>query len=73
MERVPCASSTTSRTSTAEPTPVPLEEWRTRWLPGLAKDQLLVGLNWSGGQATGLDLEPNAVEGNLAAREGKDA
>ncbi len=54
-----------------EPTPVPLEEWRSRWLPGLAKDRLLVGLNWSGGQATGFDLAPEAVERNLAAREGE--
>lgn len=45
---------------------LPLEEWRTRWLPGLAKDDTLVGLNWSGGSATGYDLPPTDVEAALA-------
>jgi hypothetical protein len=48
---------------------VPLAEWRQRWLPGLIKDGLMVGLNWSGASATGYDLHPTEVEANLAARE----
>lgn len=48
---------------------LPLTEWRARWLPGLGKDGLLVGLNWSGGLATGYDLEPSDVERNLSARQ----
>lgn len=48
---------------------VPLAEWRKRWLPGLAKDGLMVGLNWSGARATGYDRLPIEVEANLAARE----
>jgi hypothetical protein len=48
---------------------VPLVEWRERWLPGLTKDGLLVGLNWSGASATGYDLPPAEVEANLSARE----
>jgi hypothetical protein len=48
---------------------VPLAEWRERWLPGLTKDGVLVGLNWSGASATGFDLPPAEVEANLAARE----
>ena len=52
-----------------EVVPVPLEEWRARWLPGLARDGLLVGLNWSGAGATGFDVAPADVERNLAARD----
>jgi hypothetical protein len=40
---------------------VPLPEWRDRWLPGLQRDGLRVGLNWSGARATGYDLEPADV------------
>lgn len=48
---------------------IPLPEWRSRWLPGLARDGLRAGLNWSGPSATGYDLEALSVEANLAARE----
>ena len=48
---------------------VPLSEWRARWLPGLRKDGVLVGLNWSGNRATGYDLEPSDVERNLCSHE----
>jgi uncharacterized protein DUF2750 len=47
---------------------IPLDEWRSRWLPGLQADGLRVGLNWSGARATGYDLEPDAVERNVIAR-----
>jgi hypothetical protein len=49
---------------------VPLQEFRERWLPGMLRDGLRVGLNWSGAFATGYDLPPEDVERNLAAREG---
>jgi hypothetical protein len=48
---------------------IPLHEWRSRWLPGLRRDGVRAGLNWSGQNATGYDVEADAVEGNLAARE----
>lgn len=48
---------------------VPLAEWRSRWLPGLSQDGLLVGLNWSGEHATGYDVSPTDVEARLAARD----
>jgi hypothetical protein len=51
-----------------DPVPLALDEWRSRWLPGLAKDGIRVGLNWSGSRATGYDLTPEEVEANLAAR-----
>jgi len=34
-------------------TRIPMDEWRARWLPGLQRDGMLLGLNWSGGAATG--------------------
>lgn len=45
-----------------------LHEWRLRWLPGLQRDGVRVGLNWAGERATGFDLEPEQVELSLAAR-----
>ncbi len=47
---------------------VPLDVFRQRWLPGLARDGLLVGLNWSGDQATGYDVDPGGVEAAFTAR-----
>ena len=47
---------------------LPLEQWRTRWLPGLKRDGVDVGLNWSGARATGYDLDPDDVESNLSSR-----
>ena len=38
-----------------------LEEFRSRWLPGLDRDGLFVGLNWSGERAVGFDVKPNEV------------
>lgn len=40
---------------------VSLEAFTGRWLPGLAADGLLVGINWSGSHATGYDLTPAEV------------
>jgi hypothetical protein len=44
-----------------EPIEVTLDEFRNRWLPALARDGFLVGLNWSGRRATGYDIEPETV------------
>lgn len=51
-----------------EPVSIPLEDWRSRWLPGLPRDGLLVGLNWSGVDATGYDISPDDVTHNLEIR-----
>ena len=48
---------------------LPLGEWRERWLPGLKRDDILVGLNWAGSRATGYDSDPDDVEKNLIARK----
>lgn len=47
---------------------IPLSEWRFRWLPGLERDGLNVGLNWSGARVTGCDVEPRAALNSLNAR-----
>jgi uncharacterized protein DUF2750 len=47
---------------------IDLSSWRERWLPGLERDGILVGLNWSGEHATGYDVEPANVLRSLAAR-----
>jgi hypothetical protein len=52
--------------STFEAVEIPLDEFRDRWLPGLEKDALLVGINWSGKRATGYDVSPHAVQKSLA-------
>ena len=44
---------------------VPLDAFLTRWLPGLERDGLRVGLNWSGSRATGYDMAPPAVLAQL--------
>jgi hypothetical protein len=41
---------------------VSLDEWRSRCLPGLKQDGLLVGLHWSGDRATGYELDPDDVD-----------
>jgi len=54
-----------------EPHQLTLEEFQERWLPGLARDGLKTGLNWSGTRATGYDLEPSAVLRRLEAHSEK--
>ena len=53
-----------------EVVPIPLKDWGSRWLPGLERDGVRAGLNWSGSAATGYDVPPQDVERNLSAREG---
>ena len=46
------------------------QDFRDEWLPGLEKDGLLVGVNWSGKDVTGYDLDPawvrDAIESAIA-------
>ena len=48
---------------------IPLTVWRTRWIDGLDRDCILVGLNWSGVRATGYDIQPLEVRARLEASE----
>jgi hypothetical protein len=40
-------------------------EFCERWIPGLTRDHILVGVNWSSSQATGFDMEPGNVLANV--------
>jgi hypothetical protein len=44
-----------------EPHEVSWADFCAKWVPGLSKDEYLVGLNWSGKRALGYDLEPERV------------
>jgi hypothetical protein len=44
-----------------EVVPIPVEEWLSGWLTGLAHQGLLVGVNWAGARATGYDMTPGQV------------
>ena len=52
---------------------VGLDEWFDRWLPGLERDGLLIGVNWSGRGATGYEISPADMRRNLTARMTHDA
>jgi hypothetical protein len=56
-------------------TPVELEldAFLERWIPGLTRDRLRVGLNWSGERATGYDADPGDVAEQLLTFVGTDA
>ncbi len=47
--------------SNFQPHEISLEDFINRWLNGLEKDSLYVGVNWSGKRATGYDIKPNEV------------
>ena len=50
-----------------EPVEIPLGIWRTRWIDGLERDGILIGLNWAAAHATGYDFRPTEVRNRLAA------
>jgi hypothetical protein len=50
-----------------------LREFEDRWLPGLERDGLLVGVNWTGARFTGYDVEPAMVRGWVAAPDGGES
>jgi hypothetical protein len=49
------------------PYPIEWAVFRERWVPGLTKDGLLVGINWSGSRASGFDVEPIEMQRNVEA------
>jgi hypothetical protein len=50
-----------------EPIGIDWEAFRERWLPGLERDGLLVGVNWAGVRASGFDLPPSELQMNVEA------
>ena len=49
------------------PDEISWEKFCSAWVPGLTRDGLLVGVNWSGERAVGYDVEPAEVARNVAA------
>ena len=43
------------------PVELSLDVFIERWLPGLERDGLFVGVNWSGDRALGYDVAPASV------------
>jgi hypothetical protein len=61
LSRVEQVIATVPAYSDFEPSELSWDRFRDRWLPGLERDGLLVGINWSGPRALGYDLEPQEV------------
>jgi hypothetical protein len=69
--RVEKIISTVSAYSGFEPFEVSLDDFASRWVPGMTRDGLMVGVNWSGVRALGYDVLPASVlEGIEAQRIG---
>jgi hypothetical protein len=49
---------------------IPLAAFRDRWLPGLGRDGIRVGLNWVGQSATGYDVYASEVAARFATEPG---
>lgn len=47
------------------PVEIDLDVFLNRWVPGLSKDGILVGVNWSGRRATGYDVAPEQVAASI--------
>jgi hypothetical protein len=50
-----------------QPDAISWEAFRNHWIPGMTKDELLVGVNWSGSKAKGYDLTPGDLLNNIEA------
>lgn len=45
-----------------EPFEISWTEFASRWIPGMGRDGLFVGVNWSGNRAIGYDIAPGKVK-----------
>ena len=54
-----------------EPVELSWTEFVERWVPGLSRDGIQVGINWSGPRAAGYDVDPEQVVRNVAALRSK--
>jgi hypothetical protein len=53
-----------------EPVDIPWATFVDRWVPGLERDGLRAGVNWSGDRATGYDIRPSELQANVEASRG---
>ncbi|MEH0937116.1 DUF2750 domain-containing protein [Micromonospora psammae] len=49
---------------------MPFDQWLHEFVPWLAEQGVLIGVNWSGERATGYDVSPQDVLGWFAGLEG---
>jgi hypothetical protein len=47
------------------PIEIAWQDFMDKWLPGLIKDGLLAGINWSGSDASGFDISPAELITNV--------
>ncbi|MEZ9236116.1 DUF2750 domain-containing protein [Shewanella sp. 10N.286.52.A9] len=52
-----------------KPVAIPFKDFYEKWIDGLNRDGLLVGINWSGKNATGFDISPVDLKSNLDANQ----
>ena len=52
-----------------KPVAIPFKDFCEKWVSGLKRDGLLIGINWSGKNATGFDISPDDLKSNLEARQ----
>lgn len=50
-----------------EPDEIAWDKFLSAWVPGLTRDGILVGVDWSGERALGYDVEAEQVARNVAA------
>ncbi|HEY2787522.1 MAG TPA: DUF2750 domain-containing protein [Fimbriiglobus sp.] len=50
-----------------EPYEITWDDFCEKWVPGMTKDGLLVGVNWSGKRAVGYDIEPERLKQSVEA------
>jgi hypothetical protein len=48
-----------------QPFKIKINDFYEHWLPGLAKDRLLLGVNWSGKNALGYDIDSETAKKNI--------
>ncbi len=70
LERVQVIIANVDAYAGFRPREISWTDFRDKWLPGLERDGLLVGVNWSGSNATGYDIEPADVRRNVEAAIG---
>ena len=77
LERVEAIIRTVPAYSGFEPFEISWQKFRDAWLPGMERDGLLVGVNWSGPRALGYDIDPpevlERIEFELSQLDSKNA
>ena len=48
-----------------EPVAISWQTFCERWVPGLVRDGLLAGVNWTGERVTGFDVDPRELQRNV--------